>query len=263
MTKRSCAVVVFLAGSALAQMDSTSVQGIDMYSSLSAGVGATLNNSITAKKSYLSTTRVSVSDLSIPVRARKEFEKANESLRKQDLTHALRDLNKAISIHPQFADAYNNLGVVYERLGDVVRERTALEKAIEINDHLALAYRNLGRMDLLASDFADGESELKKAWAFDPEDSVALTLLAYAELMQGHLDDALAHARQTHALGAPHALAHRLAARVFEVRNQSEAAVAELTLSLKEDPSGALADSTRRELEMMQARLHRAQASPQ
>lgn len=263
MTRRAFAVVLLLAGSALAQIGSAGGQHVDMYPSPPDRVSASFDRPMEATQSYVSSARVSVSDLSIPARARKEFEKANESLRKQDLTHALRDLNKAVSICPQFADAYNNLGVVYERLGDVARERSALERAIEINDHLALAYRNLGRMDLLANDFAGGESELQKASAFDPHDPIALTLLAYAELVLGHLDDALARARQAHAVGAPDALAHRLAARVFELRKQAEAAVAELTLSLKEEPSGPFADSARKELEMMQAYVNRARGGPQ
>lgn len=259
MTRRAFVVLLLLSASAIAQTDPT--QRIDMSSGFSASNSPT--GGVAAKRGYVSAPRVTVSDLSIPARARKEFEKANESLRKQDFTHALRDLNKAVSICPQFADAYNNLGVAYERLGDTTRERAALEKAIEINDHLALAYRNLGRMDLLAADFSGGEVEMQKASALDPNDSVAVTLLAYAQLMQGHLDKALATSQQAHALRAPHALAHRVAARVYELRHQTGPAVSELTLLLKEEPSGLLADSARKELEIVQISLHLAGSSNQ
>ncbi len=98
---------------------------------------------------------VSASDLGVPSRARKEFDKANELIGKQDLGQAIQKLNKAISIYPAYAVAYNNLGVIYSRLEDPVREREALQKAISLNDHFALAYVNLGRMNIAAGDFPE------------------------------------------------------------------------------------------------------------
>src|SRR5579863_8584962 len=61
---------------------------------------------------------VSVADLAVPARARKQFDKSNELLRKQRLDDALHELNKAVRIYPHFAGAYNNMGVIYARLGD-------------------------------------------------------------------------------------------------------------------------------------------------
>ena len=79
------------------------------------------------------TTFVSVADFRIPARARKEFQKANDLLAKQNLTQALQRVNKAIAIYPAYAVAYNNLGVICGRLGDQEREREAYEKAISID----------------------------------------------------------------------------------------------------------------------------------
>jgi tetratricopeptide (TPR) repeat protein len=196
---------------------------------------------------------VSASDLGIPARARKEFDKANEFLAKRDLAQALQKLNKAITIYPSFALAYNNLGVIYARLGELKREQEALEKSISINDHLALAYVNLGRMSIGASDFSSAETALNKASALDPTEPVTLLLLAYAEFMNQRFDDSLATTRKAHGLQGHPAFAHRVAARALERKGAIAPAIAELRLFLKEEPSGPQADAARSELEVVQA----------
>jgi len=198
---------------------------------------------------------VSTSDLGVPSRARKELEKANESLGRQDWAHAIQKLNKAISIYPAYALAYNNLGVIYSRLGDVVREREALEKAISLNDHFALAYTNLGRMNLVAGDFKEAQTALDKASTFDPTDPMTLILLSYDQFKQRHFDEAIATSRKAHSLEKPHAFVHRVAAGAFEQQEQGASAIAELELFLKESPVGPDADSAREELEIVKAAL--------
>lgn len=194
---------------------------------------------------------VTASELSIPAKARKEFDKGLEAMRKPDLKQALQHLNKAVFIYPAFPGAYNNLGVVYARLGDTACEREALQKAIELNDHFALAYLNWARMSLASSDFADAEATLDKVTALDPTDPTALVLLAYTDVMQGHLRDAIRASERAHALGKPHAFAHRVAARAFEQQRQFDRAIAELETFLHEDPRGPLADSVSKELALI------------
>ena len=199
---------------------------------------------------------VSTSGLGIPARARKEFDRANELLAKQDLSQALQKLNKAIAIYPSFAVAYNNLAVVYGRLGEPKREREALEKAISIDDHLALAYVNLGRMNIGDSDFSSAEAALSKATAFDPTEPVTLLLLAYAEFMDRRFDDAVTTTLRAHGLERHPAFVHRVAARALEQERELPRAIAELQLFLDEEPSGAQTDAARKELELVQALAH-------
>lgn len=194
---------------------------------------------------------VSTSDLGVPSRARKEFDKASQLISKRELDQAIQKLNKAISIYPGYAGAYNNLGVVYAWRGDQVRERESLETAIRLNDHFALAYLNLGRLNVASGDFPAAETVLDKASAFDPSDPLALILLTWAEFQQGHFDEAIATSRKAHLLGKPHAFAHRVAARAFEQEKNRAGAVAELELFLKEGPAGPPAEAARKELELV------------
>jgi len=199
---------------------------------------------------------VSASDLGIPARARREIDRANELLDRQDWMHAEQKLRKAIAIYPECAVAYNNLGVIYGRLGDREHEREALEKAISINEHFALAYVNVGKMDIAAGDFASAETALNKASGFDSAGPTALILLAYAELMDRRFEGAVAASRRAHALDKPHALAHRLAANALEQEGQAAGAIAELQRFLAEEPTGPRADAARKELAAVRATLH-------
>ncbi len=203
----------------------------------------------------LATAFVSASDLGVPGRARKELDKAGELADKQQLAQAVQKLNKAISIYPTYALAYNNLGVIYSRLGDSVREREALQKAISLNDHFVLPYINLGRMDMAAGDFLAAETILDKAFTLDPADPITLILLSYSQFMDRHFDEAIATSHRAHVVGKPHAFVHRVAARAFEQQRQGAAAIEELELFLKEEPAGPRADAARRELEVVKAVL--------
>ncbi len=198
---------------------------------------------------------VSASDLGVPIRARKEFDKASALIGKQELARAIQKLNKAISIYPAYAVAYNNLGVIYSRLEDPVREREALQKAISLNDHCALAYINLGRMNIAAGDFPAAASALYKASTLSPADSITLILLSYSEYMGRRFDEAVATSHRAHMLGQPHAFVHRVAARALEQQRQGAGAIAELELFLREEPTGPRADAARQELEVVKAVL--------
>jgi len=196
---------------------------------------------------------VAAVDLNIPEGARKEFEKANQFVAKGNWQKAIERLNKAIAIYPDYAEAYNNLGVVYGRLGDRTRNLEALQKAVSLNDHFAPAYLNLARMAIADRDLVQAEALLDKAVAIEPTNSQMLVLLANTELLNHHYDQALANCRKAHS-GAqgPHAVAHYVAARVFEYENRPTDAVAELQTFLSEETPGPRADMARKEITALQ-----------
>ena len=196
---------------------------------------------------------VALVDLNVPHQAQRELRQANQLMMRQNWTKAIEKLHRATAIYPDYAAAYNNLAVAYERLGDEKQERGALEKAISLNDHFALAYVNLGRLNLVANDFRQAEILLERASVLDPTNATTLSLLAYAQLMDRHFDDALATARKAHDMPQAHAFAHRVAARVYEQKKQLGDASAELRIFLMEEPGGARAESARQELGILQS----------
>jgi tetratricopeptide (TPR) repeat protein len=196
---------------------------------------------------------VAAVDLSIPERARKEFDKANQFVTKGNWQRAIERVNKAIAIYPRYAQAYNNLGVAYGHLGDRVRNIEALQRAISLNDHFTAAYLNLARVAIVDRDFSQAEVLLDKATAIDPADSQILGALANMELLNHHYEQALATCRRAHSTArGVHAVVHYVAARIFEQENRPLDALAELRVFLSEEQSGPRADAARKEMTALQ-----------
>jgi tetratricopeptide (TPR) repeat protein len=200
---------------------------------------------------------VAAVDLNVPDGARKEFEKANEDMGRQDWTSAQQRLNRAISTYPQYAQAYNNLAAVYGHLNDPAHERESLEKAVELNDHLVPALVNLAKLCFQDKNAARAETLLEDASRAEPNNPETMTLLAQAQLLNKHFDAVVITARSVHSM--PHqnfAVVHYIAARAFERENRLQDALAELQLYLTEEPKGARADHVREELGQIRRAQH-------
>jgi len=209
----------------------------------------------TAAGSYSAT--IGVADLSIPDKARKEFAKAGALITKENWQKAEEHLNKAVTLYPAFAAAYNNLGVVYARLGDRDREREALQHAVRLNEHFAPALTNLGRMAVVDRNLPEAESLLSKATAVDPDDVQTLVLLAKVQLLNQHFEGAIASCRKVHSLNhSSLAMVHYIAARALESLHHLAEAASELRTYLNEQPSGPGAEAARKEMAVLENQTH-------
>jgi len=200
---------------------------------------------------------VSAIELNVPSSAQKEFEKAGDALSHENWKKAVEHLNKAIELYPQYAAAYNNLGVAYGRMNETGRQSDALEKAISLDDHFAPAYVNLAELSIRQQNIDKAETLLLKAIPLDPTSARSYMLLADAQLLNQKYDAAISNALKVHTL--PHermALTHFIAARAYEHQNRPQDALAELQLFLKEEPKGARADHIREEIKMVQTQVH-------
>ena len=203
----------------------------------------------TTENAGSSSAATSVADLRIPKRAAKEFDKAKQEMDRQQWDAAADSLRRAIADYPQYAAAYNNLAVIYARVGDRGRESDALHQAITIDNRYVPAYVNLARMNIAQNKFADAEAALRDATSLDPTNGVILVLLSYAEFMNHHFDDAISDCKKVHALSnVPHAYAHWTAAFALEAKNQIAEAGAEFRTFVEEEPTGERAEQARKEL---------------
>jgi lipopolysaccharide biosynthesis regulator YciM len=115
---------------------------------------------------------------------------------------------------------------------------------------------NLARLEMKEHNFRAAEADLNKATSADPTDVRTLALLAQAQLLDIHYEDAIASARKVHAL--PHnsyALVHYVAARACERLHRLSEAVSELALFLREEPTGERASAARQEMAALQQQL--------
>ncbi len=86
---------------------------------------------------------VTASSLGVPTKAFKEMEKSAEESKKGNPKKAIDHLKKALKIHPEYAEAYNNLAVQYSKLGRDGEAIEAFEKSVQLQP-TARAYLNLG-----------------------------------------------------------------------------------------------------------------------
>lgn len=199
---------------------------------------------------------VAASDLKIPGKARKEFDKAGDFLSQKEWQKAIEHLKRALDLYPNYAAAYNNLAVAYGRLGDRPHEREALAHAINIDDHFAAAFVNLAKMDIRDRNLPEAETFLSKATAADPTNPETLMLLANIELAEKQYQEAILNCQKVHAMvHERYAVVHYIAARAFEHLNRLREAAAELQTFLQEEPSGPRTDAARKELTSLQQHL--------
>ena len=59
---------------------------------------------------------------------------------------ALKNYKKAISLKPDYADAYNNIGAIYKDQGKLNESAEAYQKSISINPNNSIAHYNLGNI---------------------------------------------------------------------------------------------------------------------
>jgi len=200
-------------------------------------------------------TFISVTELGVPSNAAKEFEKASRLIAKQDWAKATERLQKGLALYPRYAAGYNNLGAVYSHLENDTQAREALQQAISLDDRLAPAYVNLGRLSFLEKDYSTAESLLTRAISLAPaENADELTLLAYAQLTDHHLDQALQTSRQGHTAKLNHhGYLHLVAANAYEQQRKIANSMSELQIYLSEEPSGPQAEKVRKALATFQA----------
>lgn len=199
---------------------------------------------------------ISVKELQVPKSAAKEFLKANRLIAKREWAKAGESLRRGLAIYPRYAAAYNNLGAVYYRLGHRGEARQALQQAISLDDHLAAAYLNLGRLCFVENDYPGAESLLAKAVSLESAANAdELFLLAYAQLNDHHLDQAIQTSRQGHEAGiSQHGFLHLVAANAYEQLDRIPQSIAELESYLNEEPNGPQAEKARKVLAIFQAR---------
>lgn len=206
---------------------------------------------------------VSAQELTIPRKAREEFNKAGEAMQHADWKQAAERLNKAVSIYPQYAAAYNNLGVVAMQQNDVPKAKASFQKAVDLNDPTGSAYLNLGRLSFRERDFGETARLMGKSLALDANNPEALTILADCDAATGHFSDAITHARLVHTM--PHdrfAVAHVIAAAAFEKEHDLKGAAAEYEQFLKEDPNSPRAAAVREALQRLSEASQAAVPAP-
>ena len=112
-------------------------------------------------------------DRSIPDKARKEFERANRAAAEGKTAEAIAHLRKAVSIHPDFLMARNDLGAQLLAAGRFDEAAEHLRHAVRLDPKAFNPHLNLGIVLATQRQWASAAQVLEKAISLNPSSPAA------------------------------------------------------------------------------------------
>ena len=86
----------------------------------------------------------------------------------REFSKATQAYQKVIELDPAYVEAYNNLGITYQMIGNIDRAFEAYEKTIKINPKYEKGYNNLGTLLFLKDRYEEAQEAFQKALAINP-----------------------------------------------------------------------------------------------
>ncbi len=116
---------------------------------------------------------------------------AGDKYKQGDYEGAIRDLDRAISLNPNYAYAYTNRGVAKANLGQVEEAIADYNKALELDSNLASTYNNRGVLRLNLGNRTDAMADFDAALRLNPKLLQAYNNRGKARSLQGDLSGAI------------------------------------------------------------------------
>jgi len=98
----------------------------------------------------------------------KQFNLAVSLHRGKETAKAVQSYRKALESDPAFTEAYNNLGLLYQELGEFDKAQEAYQKSAEINPRYEKAYNNLGILFLVRGREDEALEAFQRALTINP-----------------------------------------------------------------------------------------------
>jgi len=185
---------------------------------------------------------VSITDLSAPRKARKEYEKGQRAFQKENLPEARRHLENAVAEYPCYARAQTNLGMTLELLGENAPAESAFRKAVECDAGFHEAHVQLGIFLNHQKRFAESAADLRKVIGHFPGSWQLSYQLAAAEYGLGQYPQAAQEYLRAQSMSSEiPAEIHIRLADVYTQQGAYADAYAELQAYLRAEPQGRFA----------------------
>ncbi len=183
---------------------------------------------------------VSVRELKIPNKARREYEKGLGSLAKKDLAGSLIHFTKASEAFPDYYEAYYHVGVVETRLGHKNEARRAFQRAIDLSGgRYAWAEFGFGYLLYLEGKSEEAVTIIQRGLEADDSSHVGYLILGMALLRLERLEEAERSAHEALLRKPNFAQAYLVLADVYARRHEYRAQMQDLDVYLKLEPNGA------------------------
>ncbi|MDB9817109.1 tetratricopeptide repeat protein, partial [Amylibacter sp.] len=157
------------------------------------------------------------------------------------LDEAITSYNKALSLKPDYADAYYNMGVTFKEQGKLEEAIEEYNKALELKPDYADAYYNMGNALKDQGKLEQAIEAYEKALALKPDYADAYNNMGNSLKDQGKLDEAIASYDKALALKPDYADAYNNMGAVLQDQGKLEEAIAsyDKALALKPDYADA------------------------
>jgi Tfp pilus assembly protein PilF len=158
----------------------------------------------------------------------------------KQFSKAIQAYQKAIELDPAYVEAYNNLGIIYQLMGDAEKAFWAYRKSTEINPRYEKGYNNLGILLLLKGHYDEALAAFEKALAINPNNIESHINLGVLFKKKGEWDKAIESYQKALAIDPLHRETHYNIALLYEQLENLELAISHyqqfIELSPKSNP---------------------------
>ena len=193
----------------------------------------------------------------VPPEASARFERALEKLAKKNTDAAIRELNDALRIFPNYFMATQQLGLVYVEMEDYQKAIPPLVKAVEINAKAGQAYLGLGIASLKLGRPELALDALQRARPLDEKSYRVHFYLGLTLIELNRSEEAESSLKLSYQLGGAQkaASAHLYLAAIYSKRGQNQQAINELESYLRDSPKAANAARVKDAITSLKAKL--------
>jgi Tfp pilus assembly protein PilF len=205
-------------------------------------------------------TELSATSDSAPSNAMKAFDKARAEWLAQNPDGAQKDLEKAVKIYPQFAEAWLQLGKM-EEASDAKGARDDFGKALAADPKYVLPYEQLAALDVRDQKWQETLDNTSHALQLDPAGTPQVWYYdALAKFQLGKTDDAKVSAEKALAIDPRHSVMNteQMLAVILARLGDFSGAVEHLKNCLTYLPAGPSADLVKQQIAQIEPKVHAA-----
>lgn len=143
----------------------------------------------------------------------------------REFSKAIQAYQKVIELAPTYVEAYNNLGIIYQMIGNVERAFESYQKSTEINPRYEKGYNNLGILLLLKGSNEEALEAFQKALAINSNNIESHINLGILFKKKGEWEKAIESYRKGLAINPLHKETHYNIALLYEQLENLELAI--------------------------------------
>lgn len=197
---------------------------------------------------------VSVAQYKVPGKARKEYHKASDAVNERKLDEALKYVDKALAIYPNYAEALTLRAILKMDKNELESAETDLDSAIKIDPSYATAYFVFGANQNLQSKFDEAIQSLERGITLDPSGWQGYFELGKAQVGKQNYPQALKYLNKAQALvRVEYSPIHLVKAHALLAMKDYPSAMDELQIFLDKSPGDPHSAQARKTLEQVRA----------